>query len=209
MYKKYTSALPGQRFGRLVVTEIIGGRTRRCQCDCGHETIVERCNLTSGNTQSCGCLRAEVEKVASLKHGQTCRGEWSRAYTIYHGMRQRCLNPNNPRWLDYGGRGITICDRWLDSFESFLSDMGEPLDGHSLERVDNNGPYCKANCVWATNTEQARNNRSNRLLTFRGKSQSLAAWADELGISYFTLHSRLRRGWSDEETLSGSVNHVR
>lgn len=205
---KYRSALPGDRFDRLVVTAIVDGQTRKCLCDCGAESIVRRCNLTSGNTRSCGCLRKEIEPIASLTHGQTRNKTWSRAYSIWHGMLQRCLNPNNPRWADYGGRGITVCKEWRSSFETFLSEMGEPPDGHSIDRIDNDGPYSKDNCVWASNVQQSRNKGSNRLLTYQGKTQSLAAWAEEVSIPYFTLHARLRRGWSVEQTLSEEATNV-
>lgn len=208
MNKVYRSALPGKRFGRLIVTEIVDGNARKCLCDCGVEAVVLRCNLMTGNTQSCGCFRKEVETTVSLKHGQTRGKKWSPTYTVYHGMLQRCLNPKNPRWVDYGGRGITVCREWTESFETFLADMGERPDGLSIERIDNAGPYCKDNCVWANITRQARNRRNNRPLTYNGKTQTIAEWAEETAIPYFTLHVRLRRGWSVERTLSEGVNHV-
>lgn len=208
MNKVYKSALPGERFGRLVVTAVIDGQTRKCLCDCGTETVVLRCNLKTVNTQSCGCFRKEIEPVASITHGQTCGKKWSPTYRVWHGMLQRCLNPKTPRWGDYGGRGITVCAEWQASFDAFLSDMGERPDGCSIDRIDNDGPYHKANCVWANDTQQARNKRSNRLLTYNGKTQTLAAWAEETSIPYYTLHSRLRRGWTLEKTLSEGIDHV-
>jgi hypothetical protein len=120
-------------------------------------------------------------------------------------MLQRCLNPNNPNWSNYGGRGITVCEEWQNSFETFCLDIGKRPPGNSLERIDNDGSYCKENCVWAKATRQARNKRNNRLLSFNGKTQSLAEWSEELAIPYFTLHARLRRGWSVEQTLSTEV----
>lgn len=144
----------------------------------------------------------------SLKHGGTRGKVWTRAYNTWHGMLQRCYNPNNPRYEKYGGRGIRVCEEWRHSFIAFLSDMGEPPHGHSLERKDNNGPYSKSNCIWATNTQQSRNKSSNRYLTYNGQSKSLAQWCEELGIPYFTAHARLRRGWSVEETLAKEVRHV-
>lgn len=122
----FRSALVGKRFGRIVVVEIVDGRRRRCRCDCGQETVVLRCNLTTGNTSSCGCLRREIEPVASLTHGATAGGAWSRAYVCWHGMLQRCLNSKRADWVRYGGRGITVCAEWRNSFPSFLADMGEP-----------------------------------------------------------------------------------
>lgn len=202
------SALPGERFGRLVVTAIVDGQTRKCLCDCGTESIVRRCNLKSGNTLSCGCLRREVELAVNVTHGHSSGGKWSPTYTVYHGIVARCTNPNNPRWGDYGGRGIAICDEWRNSFDAFLADMGERPDGCSIDRIDNDGPYRKDNCVWANDIRQARNKRSNRLFTHNGKTQTLAEWAEETSIPYFTLHSRLRRGWSIERALSQEGNHV-
>lgn len=208
MSKVYKSALPGERFGRLVVTAVIDGQTRKCLCDCGTETVVLRCNLKTGNTQSCGCFRKEIEPVASITHGQTCGKKWSPTYRVWHGILQRCLNPKNPGWGDYGGRGITVCAEWKESFEAFLSDMGERPDGCSIDRIDNDGPYQKDNCVWANDTQQARNKRNNRLLTHNGKTQTLAEWAEETAIPYYTLHSRLRRGWTVEKTLTEGIDHV-
>lgn len=203
------SVLPGERFGRIVIIGIVDGPRRLCRCDCGTEFTAERSNLKSGNTKSCGCLRREAMAARPLTHGATQGKRWTRAYNIWHGMIQRCSNPKRPDYARYGGRGIAICAEWRASFGSFLADMGEPPPGHSLERSDNNGPYSKENCVWAPDEVQQRNRRSNRRLVFQGRTQSLAAWADELGIPYFTIHARLRRGWSVDRALSEAVNVMR
>ena len=202
----YRSALIGERFGKLTIVDIVDGQTRKCKCDCGKFTTVRRCNLRSGNTTSCGCVRAEVEKVAGLTHGATKRGKWTPEYTAWHGMLQRCSNPNNPRWASYGGRGIKVCARWRESFKNFLIDMGERPQGTSLDRIDNDGNYEPENCRWANQKRQQNNKRSNRLLTFRGETLSVAEWAKRLKIPYFTLHSRLRNGMSAERALSMGVN---
>ncbi len=207
MYKIYKSALPGERFGRLIVTAI-DGKSRKCLCDCGAESIVLTCNLVSGNTQSCGCLRKEVEIVASVTHGATSGKKWSPTYVVWHGMVQRCFNPKNPRRSDYGGRGITMCDEWRKSFDAFLADMGERPDGCSIDQINNDGSYQKDNCAWVSGALQNRNRRSNRSLTFNGKTQTMAEWAEETSIPYFTLHTRLRRGWTVERTLTEEINHV-
>jgi hypothetical protein len=123
-------------------------------------------------------------------------------------MIQRCSNPHRLDYARYGGRGITVCDEWRASFRSFLTDMGEPPPRHSLDRTDNNGPYSKENCAWAPDKAQQRNRRSNRALAFHGKTQTLAEWSEELGIPYFTLHARLRRGWNVERVLSEEVQRV-
>jgi hypothetical protein len=144
-----------------------------------------------------------------VTHGATQGKQWTRAYNTWHGMIQRCSNPRRREYARYGGRGITVCPEWRASFEVFLADMGEPPPGCSLERADNNGSYCKENCVWAPGKVQNRNRRSNRQLALNGRTQPLAAWAEELGIPYFTIHARLRRGWSVERALSEAVNVVR
>ena len=144
----------------------------------------------------------------SVTHGATRGKSWSRAYTTWHGMLQRCYNLKNPRYARYGGRGITVCTEWRNSFSAFLADMGEPPAGHTLERLNNDGPYSKGNCIWATNTQQSRNKANNRMITYKGETKSLAQWCDDLRIPYFTAHKRLRLGWSIEEALSKDVKRV-
>jgi len=120
-------------------------------------------------------------------------------------MVTRCTNPNYPRFADYGGRGITVCDRWL-RFEGFLEDMGERPKGTTINRKHNNLGYCPENCEWATVKEQANNQRSNRLLTHNGRTQTMAQWAEELGMSYDTLRGRLDKlNWSLEKALATPV----
>lgn len=196
--QNYKSALVGQRFAKLVVIFIPDAQWRVCRCDCGRPTVVLRSNLTTGNTTSCGCVRYQVERSCSTTHGQTAGKCWTRAYRIWHGMIQRCCNPNNPNYHRYGGRGVSVCTEWRNSFETFLRDMGQPPTGYSIDRIDNEGPYSRANCRWATEKQQQRNKRSNRLITSNGKTQSLAAWSEETGIDYLTLHSRLKRHWPIE-----------
>jgi len=163
--------ITGQRFGRLVVIEI-AGRSKsqnvkwRCKCDCGNECIVNGSYLRGGHTQSCGCLKKEKGIIANTLHG------WSQTPIgiLLYCMKQRCYYPNNPGYKNYGGRGITVCDRWLgeDRFENFFIDMGNPPEGKTLDRIDNDGNYCKENCRWATRTEQCRNRRNTKLLTYEG-----------------------------------------
>lgn len=203
-----STALPGQRFGRLVVLSA-SGKSRVCQCDCGNTITVENANvLKSGNTLSCGCLRKEITGSSSLKHGATRDRGSTKAYRAWQGLIQRCTNPKNAKFSRYGGRGITVCERWLHSFEAFHADMGDPPPGHSIDRIDNDGPYAPENCQWASGKRQARNKSTNRVLTFRGKSQTLAEWAEELGIPRNTIQTRLRLGWSVERALSEGIDVV-
>lgn len=121
-------------------------------------------------------------------------------------MKMRCYNPNNGKFKNYGARGITICDRWRNSFEGFISDMGfRPSSKHSLDRIDNNGNYEPGNCRWSTNSNQCRNKRNNRVLTLGEKSQCALSWAEEIGMNYGTLIRRKQLGWTDERALTQPV----
>lgn len=157
----------GQRFGRLVVLnreeKSRTGQPRwRCQCDCGNETVVNGGALVTGNTSSCGCLRVEANISRLRTHGHSLCGDVSKTYRCWENMRTRVFNKTSPAYKNYGGRGISICDRWSD-FKNFLEDMGESPEGLTIERLDNDGNYCKENCRWATRTRQGRNNRQAKL----------------------------------------------
>jgi hypothetical protein len=205
-----------QKFGRLKVLKRVGnnkyGSSRwLCLCNCGKETIVLGNSLTSSTTQSCGCLRreesAERAKI-KIKHGHSRKRKLSGIYTTWQNMTQRCINSNRKDYCLYGGRGIKVCKRWLE-FENFLKDMPGWKSGLTLERTDRNGNYCPENCNWATRKEQARNRRTNRLITCFGKTQSLIEWSEETGIPYTTLRNRFHYGWTAEEALTIPVKRYK
>ena len=198
--------LVGQRFGRLIVIRFDGRDKWRksywlCRCDCGKEKIIGGNNLRSGNTKSCGCLA----KNNALKHGHTIKGKGTRTYESWHSMIQRCTNPKDKRYKDYGGRGITVCERWLNSFPNFLEDMGDRPKGHQIDRMNNDKGYHKSNCLWVTPKQNSRNRRSNHLETHNGKTQCITAWSEEVGIPEYVIRQRLKHGWSIERALTTPV----
>ena len=141
---------------------------------------------------------ASQMKVGEVTHGM----RKSKVYNVWCLMKQRCLNPNNKSYPNYGGRGIQVCDRWLE-FANFYEDMGKPSDGMTLERIDNNGNYDPTNCKWATRKEQSNNQQHTRLIEFNGETYSVSEWARKLGLSQATLNSRLNRyGWSISRALT-------
>jgi hypothetical protein len=200
-------ALEGQRFGRLSVISLAGVKNGMslwlCHCDCGKESTVIGKHLRTGNTKSCGCLQAE--RRLRLTHGHARRGSVSRTFSKWRGMIRRCTDPRCKNWKDYGGRGIGVCDRWLASFENFLSDMGEAPAGLTIERIDNSLGYEPGNCRWETVANQCRNRRSNRWPTYNGRTQCESDWALEMGVHRTTLRSRLSRGWPVERALTAPV----
>lgn len=129
------------------------------------------------------------------------------AYQAWAAMRQRCRNPRRARYNSYGGRGISICPEW-EQFEAFLADMGTPPPGHTLERIDVNGHYGPNNCVWATKQAQANNKTTNHMLSFNGKTQSLADWCRDLQLPYSAIRARLQRGWSAKQALLTPVRNT-
>jgi hypothetical protein len=207
MPRKLYRPVVGQRFGRLTVisTEIdcqISERSRvyrwMVRCDCGNERWVQHPALRNGLTISCGCWAREKIRATGTRHGMHASPE----YRAWKSLRERCTDPRSKSYPSYGGRGITVCPEWGASFDAFYQDMGpRPSPQHSIDRIDNDGPYSRGNCRWATKKEQSRNHRKNRLITHAGRTMPLAAWADEAGISWAAMVGRMKRGWSMEQAL--------
>lgn len=204
--------LASQRFGRLMVLYDTGERRDRsvvwhCQCDCGNELDVRSGDLVSAHTTSCGCYRRQRVAEVHTVHGMTRREKIHPIYWIWRAMLQRCENPNRKNYENYGFRGIKVCDEW----HKFIPFCDWALangwqKGLQLDRINNNGNYEPGNCHWATPQENNRNKRNNRMITFVGKTQCLAAWADEIGIEYCILRARINRcRWPIERALTEPV----
>ena len=194
----------GTRFERLIVLNDAGAYEVHCQCDCGASRTVSRSKLRAGHTRSCGCLQADLARKRQFKHGLT----ETRLHAVWCQMISRCELPTNHAYADYGGRGIYVCARWHD-FLLFLEDMGVPPNGHTLDRIDNDGPYSPDNCRWATRQQQARNRRSSAILEFNGTSKTLVEWGEVTGFGWATIRARLTRGWSVSKALTHPVRKMR
>ena len=188
--------LLGFQFGRLTVMAFAGlnkqgSATWLCQCTCGNTKVISGNNLKKGDIKSCRCLQKELARIRHTTHGML----HTQVYKKWRSMIQRCYNQNNIGYKNYGGRGIIVCERWRNSFVHFLEDIGEPpTTAHTIERLDNNGPYSAENCCWATNDVQQRNTRATHFLTLHGQTMTLTDWSRVIGIHPITLCARLRRG---------------
>ena len=190
--------ITGQKFGRITAIRYVGKNEDKralweCNCDCGNTVIVDGKSLRLGNTKSCGCYNldriAERNKIIHKTHGETN----TKLFHIWGGIKSRCKNPNMNNYHDYGGKGVSICEEWDNSFEAFRDWSYENgyKDGLTIDRIDSNGNYCPENCRWATVKEQNRNRKSNKLITYNGETHCIADWADILGINYDVLQHRI------------------
>lgn len=189
--------LKGLRFSRLAVVSFAGiflagrGNAKRrkwlCLCDCGKEVVASAADLKKGHTRSCGCLQKETRITSNMTHGLTKTS----TYRTWRHMKERCQDKGNKDFAHYGARGITVCEKW-GAFENFIVDMGERPAGLSIERKNNALGYFKENCIWATQKEQTRNMRRNRMVFYNGDLKCIADWAHCLGIGRATLSYRLK-----------------
>ena len=185
------------RFGRLVAVSFSHRVSRNPRgyryfwdfaCDCGNTKTINIESVIRGFTRSCGCLEIESRITSNTIHGKSHTVE----FNAWNAMKGRCYNIRNHAYSHYGGRGIIVCDRWLNSFEHFLADMGQrPTSRHSIDRINNDGNYEQSNCRWATDTQQANNTRRSLCYEFDGESLPLSDWSVRLGIKTATLRARL------------------
>lgn len=215
--KKHEKLKSGTRFGRLTTTGNFTYKGKAIYyeviCDCNTKKYVAVGSLRNGCCKSCGCLNIDMVIARSKTHGMAK----SKEYKAWAGAKERVTNNNSHNWQEYGGRGITMCQEWQDSFESFYNYMLEnhgkhPGKGYSIDRIDNEGNYEPGNVRWANSRTQTLNSRHSKRLTFKGKTQSMIDWSKELGINYRTLSSRINiYNWSVERalTLGGKYDTAR
>lgn len=189
--------LKGRIFFRWTVIEEApkSGRSIKwvCKCSCGQIRIVATTTLNKGKSKSCGCYAADNCKKMFTKHGDTIGGH-SKEFLAWISMKDRCLNEENKRFSDWGGRGIKVCERWVNSYENFLLDMGrKPSINHTLDRIDNEGDYTPSNCRWATKKEQSINRRSTVWIEYNGIKMMLSDWAVRLHVHQRTLRRYLNK----------------
>lgn len=196
--------LVGQKFNMLTVISLNSSRNGRyywnVKCDCGNASVVCTRDLRSNKIKSCGCL---IDAHRYKKHGLTK----SRLYNIHKGMKGRCYNKNNKDYNNYGGRGIKICDEWMDKEKGFINFVNWALsngykENLSIDRINVNGNYCAENCRWATIKEQSNNTRNNMFLSYNGEEKTLEQWSELFGINKTTLRGRILRGWSLEDAFN-------
>lgn len=198
-----------KKFGRLTVLEELaerkhGTKVYKCQCDCGNIVDVRKDMLKSGNTKSCGCLQRE--KASTTAKNKRIHGKSkTRLYGIYHHIINRCCNKNVLNYSNYGGRGITICEEWLNDFMAFYnwSISNGYNDNLTIDRIDVNGNYEPSNCRWVTPKQQSNNRRSSILLNYNGEIKTIKQWSEKLSCKYGTMVARYHAGWSTKDVLFG------
>ena len=200
---KYRKINAGDKFGKLTVLEFVRKDENykefyRCKCDCGNETICEKWNLLSGCVRSCGCLIGK-----KCKHGETK----TRLFNIWSGMKERCSREKHHEYQNYGGRGITVCEEWIDDFLAFKdwAMANGYQEGLTIDRIDVNGNYEPKNCRWVTKKEQNNNRRNNHTLTYNDQTHTISQWSEITGIGKSTILERIKLGWSVEDALTKPV----
>ena len=197
--------LENQKFGRLTVIREVG-RTKSgnalwlCECECGGNKVVSSYHLRNGTTQSCGCIKRGQNLEMFVTHGETGTPLWK----LWNSVKNRCNNPNNRKYANYGGRGISVCSEWETNYLAFRDWClaNGYRKGLTIERIDVDGDYSPSNCVFATQKVQQNNRRNNHRITYNGETKTLSQWAEYLGMTYKMLEHRINRGWSVEDAFN-------
>ena len=201
--------ITGQKFNKLTAISFVKRENNHTywlfRCDCGKEVIRPSSDIVRGKTKACGCGRSAAAKKKNLKHGELIGRKTSKTYAAWLSMKYRCYNPNIKNYDDYGGRGIRVCDRWLESFANFLEDMGEsPSANHSVERIDVNGDYCPENCKWASREEQANNTRRTVRVIYDDMTYSITQLCRHLDLNYKQVEYKRSRGIDIGDIIPGA-----
>lgn len=201
--------ITGESYGLWTVVAMPekGSNKILCQCRCGTNRKVFTYNLRHGKSLSCGCRVNDMKRIRQKVHGHTTNSSSSPTYKAWDGMIARCRNQKTPGYKNYGGRGISVCDRWL-KFENFLEDMGEKPVGLTLDRKDTNGNYEPMNCRWADRVEQNNNRRCNRMVALSGMTLTASEWGRRLCLSVSTIYNRIKAGRSPKEILRPFSNRL-
>lgn len=192
-----------EQYGRWTVLERYPRDERKrymalCKCECGTERVVDYQQVRAGSSKSCGCLNREKSSARHKTHGLTK----SPIYSVWKNMKRRCTNPDAKDFYLYGGRGISVCERWMD-FNNFYADMGDiPFKSAQLDRIDSDGNYEPSNCKWSSPSEQMRNRRDNRMIEHNGEYLCLTDWESKAGFPRNMLYSRLKNGWSFDKAIN-------
>lgn len=201
-----TIDITNHKFGRWTVLHRAGSVRRdsawKVRCECGFERVISGGELRRGKSKSCGCYAREQSSKRAKTHGHTANGKVSGEWKSWMSMLDRCRNPNHPQYANYGARGISVCDRWADSFDNFLFDMGPRPPKTSIGRKNNNGNYEPDNCRWESVEQQQNNRRNNVLITHNGTTKTAVQWSRQLGVPYCRIISRISRGWSGDQALT-------
>ena len=217
MSKKFND-LTNKKFGRLTAINNVysknGNMQWLCKCDCGNIIIVDNQSLKRGITKSCGCLAKEIATITHTKHNMSK----TRLNSVWDSMKQRCNNPNNSQYRNYGARGIKVCEKWNDKQNGFINfynwamangyDENAKFQQCTLDRIDNNGNYEPNNCRWITIKEQSNNRRTNHYITYNNKTHTIAEWSEILNINRYTLYDRINKyNMSIEKAFTKTINH--
>lgn len=221
MSKIHKNIVIGNKYGRWTVlgvgeSRFYSDKTKKtsiehrmwlCLCECGTERVVSEMSLKSGKSVSCGCYNRERSSLKHTKHGEVVGDIKSVEYSVWSQLKARCNNPKNSRFAMYGGRGISVCERW-NEFGNFLEDMGRrPGKSYSLDRIDNNKGYSPDNCKWSTPHEQMTNRTITRFVSMNGEKVPLATLAKQHNIPANTLRFRILKGWDIDEALNKPVRY--